>query len=275
MAFSGDAQHPSEDRTFHLGSWKEIAAYLKRGERTVRRWEKAEGLPVHRHIHEKAASVYAYSSELDAWVQTRGAKTQPGAAAGAPRSPSLLFRVKILATVLAILAAGGVVTAVLLLRPFDALELIPRTLTTYAGDELDPSFSPDGSQVAFSWNGPSQDNFDLYVKTIGQEKYARITRDPEEDFNPVWSPDGRFIAFLRKLGGRQAAVMLASPVGGAEIMLVKFRYSSYSRSPDQLPGVLSVLAFLKQIPDCCPTSTWYFRASSYIAQWRRAESNEA
>jgi len=49
-----------------LDSWKEIAAYLKRGESTVRRWEK-EGLPVHRHAHKSKASVYAYTSEIDVW----------------------------------------------------------------------------------------------------------------------------------------------------------------------------------------------------------------
>lgn len=49
-----------------LDSWKAIAAYLKRDERTVRRWEK-EGLPVHRHLHAKKASVYAFSSEIDSW----------------------------------------------------------------------------------------------------------------------------------------------------------------------------------------------------------------
>ena len=53
---------PSE----RLDSWKAIAAYLKRDESTVRRWEK-EGLPVHRHMHVKKASVYAYSSEIDSW----------------------------------------------------------------------------------------------------------------------------------------------------------------------------------------------------------------
>jgi TolB-like protein/tetratricopeptide (TPR) repeat protein len=49
-----------------LDSWKAIAAYLKRDERTVRRWEK-EGLPIHRHLHAKKASVYAYPSEIDSW----------------------------------------------------------------------------------------------------------------------------------------------------------------------------------------------------------------
>jgi Tol biopolymer transport system component len=224
MAFPANAQPQSQGRSLHLGSWKEIAAYLKRGERTARRWEQAEGLPVHRHVHEKAASVYAYSGELDAWVQSRGAKTQAEAAEGAPRSQSRLSRLKVLATVLGVFVAGGVVTAVLTSRPFGNPELIAAPLTTYPGDELDPSFSPDGSQVVFSWNGLSQDNFDIYIKTIGQENYVRITRDPGEDFNPVWSPYGRSIAFLRELGEQQAAVMLAPPVGGAEVMLAKFHY---------------------------------------------------
>src|SRR5258706_3154687 len=47
-------------------SWKEIAAYLGRDVTTVRRWEKREGLPVHRLHHNKLGSVYAYTKELDA-----------------------------------------------------------------------------------------------------------------------------------------------------------------------------------------------------------------
>src|ERR1700676_2504484 len=50
-----------------LESWKEIAAYLGRDVTTVRRWEKREGLPVHRLHHSKLGSVYAYTAELDAW----------------------------------------------------------------------------------------------------------------------------------------------------------------------------------------------------------------
>jgi non-specific serine/threonine protein kinase len=50
-----------------LDSWKEIASYLKRGVRTVRRWERDEGLPVHRHVHRVLGSVYAYKSEIDRW----------------------------------------------------------------------------------------------------------------------------------------------------------------------------------------------------------------
>lgn len=56
-----------------LDSWKEIASYLGRSEKTVRRWEETEGLPVHRLHHEKRASVYAYTSELEQWRETRKA----------------------------------------------------------------------------------------------------------------------------------------------------------------------------------------------------------
>ncbi len=54
-----------------LDSWKEIASYLKRDVRTVQRWERREGLPVHRHQHDKIGSVYAYVGELARWFDGR------------------------------------------------------------------------------------------------------------------------------------------------------------------------------------------------------------
>src|SRR5258708_29280477 len=63
-----------------LESWKEIASYLGRDVTTVRRWEKREGLPVHRLHHSKLGSVYAYSGEIDAW---RGERA-PAAATETP-----------------------------------------------------------------------------------------------------------------------------------------------------------------------------------------------
>src|SRR5258705_5099081 len=59
---------PPEDR---LDSWKEIAAYLNRDVTTVQRWEKREGMPVHRHLHDRVGSVYASRAELDAWTLSR------------------------------------------------------------------------------------------------------------------------------------------------------------------------------------------------------------
>src|SRR6188768_3122759 len=88
---SGSMSEPEaprrEDR---LDSWKEIAVYLNRSVRTLYRWEKDEGLPVHRLQHKELGSVFAYKSELDAWVSARSpdpdfhAKTEQ--TASAPRS---------------------------------------------------------------------------------------------------------------------------------------------------------------------------------------------
>ena len=60
-----------------LDSWKEIASYLRRSVRTVKRWETAEGLPVRRHQHNKQATVYALRSEVDAWLEKRGPAPEP------------------------------------------------------------------------------------------------------------------------------------------------------------------------------------------------------
>jgi tetratricopeptide (TPR) repeat protein len=54
-----------------LDSWKEIAAHLNRDVSTVQRWEKHEGMPIHRHLHNKLGSVYAFRTELDTWWQNR------------------------------------------------------------------------------------------------------------------------------------------------------------------------------------------------------------
>ncbi len=63
-----------------LDSWKAIANYLNRSVRTVRRWEGAEALPVHRHMHQSQGSVYAFRKELDAWREQRSQAQQPAPA---------------------------------------------------------------------------------------------------------------------------------------------------------------------------------------------------
>jgi TolB-like protein/Flp pilus assembly protein TadD len=68
VSSSGLSDQPTEAP---LDSWKEIATYVRRDVSTVQRWEKREGMPVHRHLHDKRGSVYAYGSELDAWLQSR------------------------------------------------------------------------------------------------------------------------------------------------------------------------------------------------------------
>src|SRR5438094_6290321 len=76
----------SEDR---LDSWKEIAAHLNRDVTTVQRWEKREGMPVHRHLHDKMGSVYALRSELDVWALSRSGAA--GAAETSVTSTSMFF----------------------------------------------------------------------------------------------------------------------------------------------------------------------------------------
>ena len=75
---------PTSDGPDRLDSWKEIAAWLGREVRTVQGWEKNEGLPVHRHLHTRQGSVYAFKSELDAWREARRLSVEPLPAESAP-----------------------------------------------------------------------------------------------------------------------------------------------------------------------------------------------
>ena len=92
-------------------------------------------------------------------------------------------------------------------------------LTSYPGHVADPSFSPDGNQVAFAWDGEKQDNFDIYIKLVGPGSPLRLTTDAAMQRFPAWSPDGRSIAFVR-LGRNQQAVMLIPALGGPERKLL-------------------------------------------------------
>jgi serine/threonine protein kinase len=98
----------------------------------------------------------------------------------------------------------------------EPLKAIP--LTTLKGTQRYPTFSPDGNYVAFAWNGPRQDNADIYVYQIGSSGTPlRLTTDAATEENPVWSPDGRWIAFLRpQQGTGSSEVRLVPPLGGPE-----------------------------------------------------------
>ncbi|HVN79592.1 MAG TPA: protein kinase, partial [Terriglobia bacterium] len=98
-------------------------------------------------------------------------------------------------------------------KPALSPELIP--LTSYPGSEGNPSFSPDGNQVAFSWNGEKQDNTDIYIKLIGFSNYVRLTTDPADDVHPVFSPDGRFVGFIRVTKERRTFIIVPA-IGGQE-----------------------------------------------------------
>ena len=98
---------------------------------------------------------------------------------------------------------------------------VPVPFTTYPGLEASPSFSPEGDRVAFSWDGPKRENFDIYVNQIGADVPVRLTMDPDPDVFPAWSPDGRWIAFQRKLSDEKFGVFLIPAVGGAERKLTE------------------------------------------------------
>src|SRR3981189_992940 len=76
-------ERPPEDR---LDSWKEIAAYLNRDVTTVQRWEKREGMPVRRHLHDTRGSVYASRADLDAWARNRNLQAAPESENNPPSS---------------------------------------------------------------------------------------------------------------------------------------------------------------------------------------------
>lgn len=131
-----------------LESWKQIAAHLNRSERTVRRWEAAEGLPVRRREHQKQDTVFAYSLKIDEWSRRRTRKQlQPAPAARDPESDR------------SIAASSGRVGAVVsppgnrYLAEHDA---ITRTIDLYIaggragrGDLMRPAFHPEATIAGY------------------------------------------------------------------------------------------------------------------------------
>src|SRR5579864_6747320 len=90
--------------------------------------------------------------------------------------------------------------------------------TSTAGDKGDPALSPDGNEVAFSWQGENSTDSSvshIYVQLVGAGTPLRLTSEKAADFNPTWSPDGRFIAFFRDTGKTQAYFIIPA-LGGPE-----------------------------------------------------------
>lgn len=103
--------------------------------------------------------------------------------------------------------------------------------TTFPGQETNPAISPDGESVAFTWNGERQDNFDIYVMSIGSTIPVRLTTDASHDLGPAWSPDGRTIAFLRRLGHDRAELLLVPSSGGPEHKIGETRNADLHSPP--------------------------------------------
>ena len=203
-----------------LDSWKEIAAYLKRDVTTVQRWEKREGMPVHRHLHDRMGSVYASRADLDAWMRSRN--LQPGQENGnnaiSPNSsarptPSAIGTFLTRWTFVLPLAAGVLaIGAGLWLQRTEYFWRNPivdarfQTVTDF--DELvqAAAVSRDGHFVAFLSDRGGQ--MDVWVTQVGSGEFHNLTRGSVPELvNPSirtlgFSPDGSLVTFwVRKPGG--------------------------------------------------------------------------
>lgn len=203
---------PPEDR---LDSWKEIAAYLNRDVTTVQRWEKREGMPVHRHVHDRMGTVYASRAELDSWARGRSSQEEPengndAASANPLILPSgwggatSLSRWKLvwwLAAVGAVLAIGGTLwfqrTEYFWRNPLANARF--QTVTEFDGVEEAATVSRDGQFVAFlsDRDGP----MDVWVTQVGSGQFHNLTRGSAPELvNPSvrtlgFTPDGAFVTF--------------------------------------------------------------------------------
>jgi hypothetical protein len=108
----------AKDGQDRLDSWKAIAEYLRRDLATVRRWEKELGLPVRRVPGARRGhSVYAYTSEIDAWLRASPDPSDQGIAPpGAPTSKSRWLAWAVAGSVLAV-AVGALIWQATSTRP--------------------------------------------------------------------------------------------------------------------------------------------------------------
>ena len=215
-------ERPLEGR---LDSWKEIAAYLDRDVTTVQRWEKREGMPVHRHLHERTGSVHAFQGELDAWAQGRllpvpqqnprplSPETTPESVSPAPGLPLVrsaqvpganrISWVPIL-SVAALAATLGFGLKLWLQNkedtwrsPIEGARFQP--ITELDGMEQAAALSRDGQFAAFLSNqdGPT----DVWVTQLGSGQFHNLTHGNAKDIlnhelrNLSFSPDGSFVTY--------------------------------------------------------------------------------
>ncbi len=105
------------------------------------------------------------------------------------------------------------------LRELQQLKVVP--LTALTGGIASPTFSPDGSQLAFAWDGENNGaGYDLYVKVVGSDRPLRLTYRPSTWISAAWSPDGRSIAMSRSAGKDDSGIYLMLPTGGPERKLI-------------------------------------------------------
>ena len=207
-----------------LDSWKEIATYMRRDVKTVQRWEKREGMPVHRHQHDRMGSVYAFRNELDTWAQNRRL-SQPdtviaepsGAPAKARRAP--LFRG-------ALIAGAAAALLVLAIALWSRGENTPdlanarfQPVTDFPGIEQAAAISRDGKLVAFLSDRAG--TMDVWLTQVGTNRFYNLTNGAARDIvNPSirtldFSPDSSLVTFWARQADRSISVWAVPVLGGA------------------------------------------------------------
>jgi len=134
------------------------------------------------------------------------------------------------------------------LNELQHLTIVP--LTALPGNVASPTFSPDGSQVAFGWDGESDGKgYDLYVKVISSNKPLRLTYHPATWLSAAWSPDGRSIAISRVAGEVDAGIYLIPPTGGPERKLAAREVGTNFGNEISWSRDGKVLAYLDATPE--------------------------
>ena len=215
---------PSErGREDRLDSWKEIAAYFNRDVTTVQRWEKREGMPVHRHLHDRMGSVYASRAELDIWTCGRNlqaavqenrnetASSHQPLPLPHPETASSFLRKRFVWLLVA--AAAGLATgAGLWLQRTEYFWRNPiadsrlQTVTDFDGVKEAAAVSRDGHFIAFLSDRDGQT--DVWVTQVGSGQFHNLTHGAVPELvNPSvrtlgFSPDGSLVTFwVRKQDG--------------------------------------------------------------------------
>ena len=188
-----------------------------------------------RCLRKDPARRFQHMGDVKVELEELREQTEPGHKEnGIPVSPALRRKSAIWGTlsVLVVLAAIGIYYFLQRAsREAPAMRVVP--LTSYRDSAILPTFSPDGNQVAFSWNGETQDNYDIYVKVVGSSaEPLRLTSDPARDLYAAWSPDGRQIAFVRETDVSRH-VYLVSALGGSErkVTELSFRFPTLRGYP--------------------------------------------
>jgi Tol biopolymer transport system component len=235
--------NPSEGRE-RLESWKEIAAYLRRGVTTVQRWEQHEGLPVHRLPHVKKGSIFAVKSELDDWWRARARLVDAPQRndVASPESRPLLRLGRrtgvVLATAFALAVIGLALSRTVGRTSGDAIAPagssgVPRPLANDADAEECPSLSPDGSRVVYFWGHDPDPG--LYIKPVDGTSRLLPTSGAGELFwcgYAKWSPAGDLIAFLTRGDGDSKNIWVTSPAGGRPRLLTSASGIGLAWTPD-------------------------------------------